>query len=93
MIEPPEESFDWSKFETYSSASKAEIAASFLRSESIPTRVTAHSNLPGQAGLATLWLDRSQFDRARWLLKLPPVTEAELEFLATGEFPKPKDPA
>ena len=92
MIEPSEEPSDWAEFETYSSASEAEINAAFLRSEGIPTRVTVHSNLPGQAGSALLWLDRSHFDRARWFLKLPPVTDAELEFLATGEYPKPNDP-
>ena len=91
MTDNPEESIDWSEFNSYSSSSAAEIDAGYLRSEGIQATVTDHFNLPGLPGKAILWIDRSQFEKARWHLKFPAVTEAELEYLATGELPNPKD--
>jgi len=82
-----EELPEWAEFQSYLSASKAEFDAAYLSSEGIPARVTAHTILPGQPGRAILWVNPAQHERATWLLKVPPVTEAELEFLATGRLP------
>jgi len=37
---------------------------------------------------ARLWVDAALAHRARWLLKLGTVSEAELEYLATGKLPE-----
>jgi hypothetical protein len=91
MPDPNEEFVEWSELATYPSSSAAEVDAGYLRSEGIAARVTHHQNLPGLPGTSVIWVGQSQIERARWLLKFPPASEAELEFLATGEFPKPKD--
>jgi hypothetical protein len=42
--------------------------------------------LAAEARGARLMIDASLEHRARWLLKLQPVSEAELEYLATGRL-------
>ena len=91
MSNPPENLGDWSEFRTYPTASEAEFDAAYLCSEGVEARVTLHTILPGQPGHAIIWIDRSLHERAEWLLKLPPVSESELEFLATGKLPSSKD--
>jgi hypothetical protein len=89
MSDPSPETTDWSELGAYSSSSAAEIDAAFLRSEGIPATVTHHSNFSGQTGNVIIWVEHQNLERARWFLKLAPVSEAELEFLATGQYPKP----
>jgi len=91
MHDPDDGHVEWSEFATYPSSSAAEVDAGYLRSEGIPARVTHHQNLPGQAGVAIIWVARSQTERATWLLKFPPASEAELVYLATGKYPSSKD--
>ena len=90
MTTPSNDPSNWSEFRSYPSASEAEVDAAYLRSEGIESMVTNHSTLPGQPGRAIIWLEHSLHERAGWLLKLPPVTDSELEFLATGKLPKPE---
>ena len=80
----------WYEIGVYSTQSEAEIDASYLRSEGVTTNVVPFSDAPGQQRQSRLFVDSSQENRARWLLKIPPVGEAELEYLATGILPKPK---
>ncbi len=89
MTPEPDDTPDWSEFRAYPTASEAEVDAAYLRSQGIPARVTVHTPMPGMNGKALVWVPRDSKDRADWFLKLPPVSEAELEYLATGEFPHP----
>ena len=92
MTTPSNDPSNWSEFRSYLTASEAEVDAAYLRGEGIEAMITNHSTLPGQPGGAIIWLDQSLHERAAWLLKLPPVTDSELEFLATGILPKPEKP-
>ncbi len=88
MSEPAEPD-DWSVLETYPDRIAAEVDAGFLRSEGVAAKVEAISDFPGQQSGAQLWVDAALLHRARWLLKLATVSEAELESLATGKLPNP----
>lgn len=84
MAQNPEEPSMWRELDDYSKLESAEIDAAFLRSEGVPARVVPVYMLPGEYRSIRLMVDATLEHRARWLLKTVPVSEEELEFLATG---------
>jgi len=84
----PTEPDEWCVLETYSNAISAEVDAGFLRSEQVAAKVEVVGDFPGHDHGARLWVDATLVHRARWLLKLGTVSEAELEYLATGKLPE-----
>ena len=87
----PSEPEEWGLLDTYPARIAAEVDAGFLRSEGVAAKVEAMSDFPGQESGAQLWVDAALAHRARWLLKMSTVSEAELEYLATGKLPDPSD--
>ena len=87
MIREPDE---WSLLETYPDYLAAEAEAGYLRSEGIAARVRVIRDIPGLDRCAELLVDAAAAHRARGLLKQPRVSEAELEYLATGKPPEEK---
>jgi hypothetical protein len=83
----PDAPDQWCLLETYADRFAAEADAGYLRSEQVAAKVEVMSDFPGQYGGAQLWVDATLAHRARWLLKLGTVSEAELEYLATGKLP------
>jgi hypothetical protein len=79
--------FEWHELAVYSTPFEAEVDAAYLRSEGVPAIVIVIDNFP-VPGRSRLLIDSSLEHRALWLLKIPPVSEAELGFLATGDFPR-----
>ena len=75
---------EWCLLDTYSSVSAAEADAAYLRSEKVAAEVQPIRDIPGAERGARLMVDAKLAHRARWLLKLEPVSEEELEYLATG---------
>jgi len=91
MTREPDEPEKWQALDTYPNAMAAEADAAYLRSEKVAAKVELTSNLPG-SGRARLWVDAALVHRAKWLLlKLDKVSDAELEYLATGKLPDPTD--
>ena len=88
MGREPGEPDEWCVLQTYANAISAEADAGFLRSEQVAARVEVISDFPGQDRGARLWVDAALAHRARWLLKLGTVSDAELEYLATGKLPE-----
>ena len=76
---------DWEAFAVYSHYLAADIVAGLLENEGVPTIITAWTAFPGVSS-ATLWAPKHLMHRARWIAALPPPSEAELLFLATGEL-------
>jgi hypothetical protein len=89
MAREPDEPDDWCVLGTYPDRFTAEADAGFLRSERVAAKVEVIGDFPGQERGARLWVDAALEHRARWLLKLGAVSEAELEYLATGKLPQP----
>jgi hypothetical protein len=87
----PAEPSEWCVLETYADRLAAEADAGYLRSELVAARVEIVSDFPGQDRGAQLWVDAALAHRARWLLNLDTVSEAELEYLATGKLPSSMD--
>ena len=77
--------------QTYGDRFAAEVDAGFLRSEMVPVKVEILSDIPGLDRGALLWVEASLVHRARWLLKLETVSDAELDYLATGNLPDSED--
>jgi hypothetical protein len=93
MAREPDEPDEWCVLDTYADRFAAEADAGFLRSEMVAAKVEVVSDFPGQDRGARLWVDAALAHRARWLLKLSTVSDAELEYLATGKLPDPTDDA
>lgn len=91
MAREPEEPGEWCVLDTYADRIAAEADAGYLRSELVAAKVEVVSDFPGQERGAQLWVDAALAHRARWLLKLGTVSEAELEYLATGRLPTSSD--
>ena len=91
MAREPDEPSAWCVLKVYADPFAAEADAGYLRSEMVAARAQIISDIPGQHRGAELWVDASLVHRARWLLNLGTVSEAELEYLATGKLPNPKD--
>jgi len=89
MAREPDEPNDWCVLDTYADRFAAEADAGYLRSEMVAAKVEVISDFPGQDRGVQLWVDAALAHRARWLLKLSTVSEAELEYLATGKLPNP----
>jgi hypothetical protein len=69
----------------------ADVLASFLQSEGVPTIVRDRSAVPGlEQGTAVL-VPVALLHRAKWLIAHEPPSEAELAYLATGELPEASD--
>ena len=91
MARDLEEPDEWCVLDIYPDRVSAEADAGYLRSEMVAAKVELISDFPGQERGARLWVDASMAHRARWLLKLPTVSEAELDYLATGKLPSSTD--
>lgn len=89
MAREPNEPNKWCVLDTYGDRFAAEADAGYLRGEMVAAKVEVISDFPGQDRGAQLWVDAALAHRARWLLKLSTVSEAELEYLATGKLPNP----
>ena len=87
MARELDEPNEWCLFDTYADRYAAEADAGYLRSESVAAKVEVINDFAGQNYGAQLWVDAALAHRARWLLKLSTVSDAELEYLATGKLP------
>jgi hypothetical protein len=91
MATEPRDPDDWEVLQTYGSASAAEVDAGYLRSEGVAAKVRPLGDIPGTDNGAQLMVDSMLVHRARWLLKFDPVSDAELEYLATGSLAPAQD--
>ena len=78
--------FEWEQFARFPNYFAAQIIAGLFENEGVPTIIECCSIFPGVIGYASIWVPRPLAHRARWILALPPPTESELIFLATGEL-------
>jgi hypothetical protein len=76
---------EWVAFERYANYLLAQIVAGLLENEGVPAIVACWTAFPGFAS-ALIWIPKPLIHRARWIIALPPPTDAELLFLATGEL-------
>ena len=72
---------------SFPDAASAAVAASYLEQNGVPTRVEAESPGVDFSAVAYVLVQGQLAHRAKWLwAQQTAVTEAELEFLATGKL-------
>ncbi len=79
---------DWQPLETFSTHLAAEIAAAVLRADSMAVRIESFGVVPGLEQGSQLMVPAPLLHRARWLLAQAKVSDAELDYLATGKLPE-----
>ncbi len=91
MARELDEPDNWCVLDTYADRFAAEADAGYLRGERVAAKVEVISDFPGQERGVRLLVDAELAHRARWLLKLNTVSDAELDYLATGKLPSDTD--
>ena len=78
---------DWQEFARFANVWEGEILAGLLRNEGLPAIVVVQWPGPDLTSRSIVWVPRALVHLAHWILSWPAPGEAELTFLATGEFP------
>jgi hypothetical protein len=78
---------DWEPFARFPNVWEGEILGGLLRNEGVPAIVTAQWPGPDLTSRSIVWVPGALVRRAQWVLSWPAPGDAELAFLATGEFP------
>jgi hypothetical protein len=80
----------WTAFLGFSSRGAGEVVAAILEAEEVPTRLYAGCLSGGVQAEFILCVPVRLRHRARWVLAESDFTDAELDFLATGEVRPPE---
>jgi len=84
---------DWEFFKVFTDRFEAERVAGLLESSGVPAYVDYGALGVGLDMRFSVYVDASLAHRARWVIaNAPDVTDAELEYLATGKLPGSDEP-
>ena len=83
---------DWQTFNVYPNHLAAHVAAGLLENEGVPALIQPLGCIPGLEIFVAVLVPRELLHRARWIHALLSPTDAELEFLATGQLPSVDSP-
>lgn len=78
---------EWQLFKLFPNRVEADRIATFLQSSGVPAYVDHGALGVGLEGEFKVFVATELAHRARWLISLPEITDAELDFLATGRLP------
>ena len=78
---------EWCVFGEFPNAAEAEVIKSLLESEGVTAKIEIFDPING----VRLFIEANLVHRAIWIFKSSGYTEAELDFLATGELPKKRN--
>jgi hypothetical protein len=77
---------EWQPFQTFSDRGSAEALAAVLDSEGVPARVESSKLVAGIESRYCVLVPASLAHRANWVLADSDLTDAELDYLATGKL-------
>ena len=77
---------DWQEFATYNDVASAESVAGILRSEAVPVQIIRVEPIPGLVDSVRLLVPTGLAHKATWVLSQAKLSDAELDFLATGKL-------
>jgi hypothetical protein len=77
----------WQLFKLFPTRVEADRIATFLQSSGVPAYVDHGALGVGLEGDFKVFVATELAHRARWLISLPQIADAELDFLATGRLP------
>jgi len=75
----------WVVIAQFPDTASAQVTIGRLQSENVPVRVRCNSPVPGLDIDCAIEVPQDYAHRARWILKHSTFSDAELNFLATGE--------
>ena len=75
----------WVVVAQFPDAASAQVTIGLLQSERVPVRWRCNSPMPGLDVQCDVEVPSDYAHRARWILKHRTFSDAELNFLATGE--------
>jgi hypothetical protein len=78
---------EWELFKVFSSLSAAETFRLQLEHHKVPTMVESRALEVGMEAQFCVFVSKTLVHRARWVVAQLPLTDAELDFLATGKLP------
>jgi len=78
---------EWELFRVYENRGAAEAVACVLEGEGVPTRIESRRLEAALEAEYCLLVATTLSHRARWITTQAEVTDAELDFLATGRLP------
>ena len=79
---------DWELFKVFADRFEAERVVGLLESSGVPAYVDYGALGVGLEMRFPVYVDTTLAHRARWVMAMTPdVTDAELEYLATGKLP------
>jgi hypothetical protein len=81
----------WQLFMVFPSRVEADRVAAFLQSSDIPSYVDHGALGIGLEGEFKVFVATELVHRARWLISLPEIADAEIDFLSTGRLPSPDE--
>ena len=76
----------WLEFASYADLASAEAVAGLLRSEAVPVQVSSDEPIPGLVKNVRLMVPSELLHRAKWIVSQTQLSDAELDFLATGKL-------
>ena len=77
---------EWQSFKTFSDRGSAEALVVVLDSEGVPARVASSGLVAGIESRYCVLVPASLAHRAAWVLADSDLTDAELDYLATGKL-------
>ena len=80
---------DWVAFKSFPDETGAAALCGQLRAGECPAKFEARAMGSGLETEYTVFVPKSLAHRARWVAAQLPISDAELEFLATGRLPTP----
>jgi len=78
---------EWELFRVFPDLNAAEALRLQLEYHSVPTRMESKALEVGLESQFCVYVSKALAHRARWVVAQLPVTDAELEFMATGKLP------
>ena len=80
---------EWELFQSFDNPASAEVMCERLLRENVPAKVETRSLEHGIEAKHCVFVHRTLAHRARWVVAQLPLSDEELEYLATGELPGP----
>jgi hypothetical protein len=78
---------EWELFQSFTDIGSAEVMCAWLLSEDVPARVDTVSFQSQLEMTYRVFVRRDRMHRAKWVVAQPPLSDAELDYLATGKLP------
>jgi len=78
---------EWGLFKVFPDLSAAEALRLQLEHHGVPTRVESRALEVGLEAQFCVFVSKTLAHRARWVVAQLPLTDAELDYLATGKLP------